>query len=217
MRADRMQRMNNLLSSVAVVSVLALAGCKSSDPEADAASGNSPPVISGNPPASVAIGQNYAFTPSASDPDGDPITFSIQGKPGWASFDAGTGRLAGTPVAGDEGPYDGISIAASDGTASDSLDFGIDVTQTGDGSVTLSWQAPTMNTDGTPLTDLAGYKIYYGTAPGDYTEEILIDNPGLTTYVVENLSPTTWYFVATSFNTGDVESDFSGVAEITVN
>ncbi|HZD53679.1 MAG TPA: putative Ig domain-containing protein, partial [Woeseiaceae bacterium] len=190
---------SNISSSIALLALLALAGCKSDGPSADAASGNSPPVISGSPPPSVAIGQRYSFTPSASDADGDPITFSIQAKPGWASFDSATGRLSGTPAAGDEGPYDGVAITASDGKASDSLDFSIEVTQLAEGSVTLSWQAPTKNTDGSALTDLAGYKIYYGLARGEYTESIRIDNPGITTYVVENLSPNTWYFVATSF------------------
>lgn len=204
-----------LLTSLALAS-LALGGCKSGGSDAEEASGNSPPVISGNPPPSVVVGNTYSFTPSASDPDGDAISFSIQGKPAWASFDSGTGKLSGTPQAGDEGPYDGISIAASDGSSSDSLDFTINVTQGGDGSITLSWQAPTMNTDGSALTDLAGYKIYYGLAPGDYTEEIRIDNPGLTTYLVENLSPDTWYFTATAVNTANIESDFSGVAEVTI-
>lgn len=199
-------------------SLLAFAGCKSGGSDAaDEASGNSPPVISGNPPPSVVVGNSYSFTPTASDADGDALTFSIQGLPAWASFDSATGGIEGTPQVGDEGPYDGIAIAASDGQASDSLDFSVNVTQTGDGSVTLSWQAPTMNTDGTALTDLAGYKIYYGVTEGNYTQEVQIDNPGLTTYVVENLSPDTWYFVATSFNTDNIESDFSGVAEVTVN
>ncbi|HEX7060693.1 MAG TPA: putative Ig domain-containing protein [Woeseiaceae bacterium] len=222
MTTDRSARKLSSLIGAALAASLALAACNSGSdsdggPDNGQATGNSPPVISGSPPPSVKIGDPYAFTPTASDPDGDALTFSIEGKPGWADFDSGTGRLSGTPQAGDEGPYDDISIAASDGNASDSLGFSINVTQTGDGSVTLSWQAPTMNTDGSALTDLAGYKIYYGLAPGDYTQEIRIDNPGINTYLVENLSPNTWYFAATAFNTSDVESDLSGVAEVTVN
>lgn len=220
MTADKRQRSETLLSPVALVSMLALAGCNSSgsdDPSPAPVQGNSPPVISGSPPPSVVAGNEYSFTPTASDPDGDALTFSIEGRPGWASFDSASGRLSGTPEAGDIGPYDGISIAASDGNASDSLAFSITVTQTGDRSVTLSWRAPTMNTDGTALTNLAGYNIYYGVNRGDYTEEIHIDSPGVTTRVVENLSPDTWYFVATAFNTEGVESDFSTVAEVIVN
>jgi hypothetical protein len=82
----------------------------------------------------------------------------------------------------------------------------------GIGSVTLSWTAPTLNTDGSPLTDLAGYKIYYGTEPGHYRETIQIDNPGLTIYVVEYLSPNTYYFVVTAINSSGIESQYSGEA-----
>ena len=61
---------------------------------------NRPPVISGDPSTSLLTGQSYDFTPTASDPDGQPLSFSIAGRPAWASFDGDTGRLAGTPVAG---------------------------------------------------------------------------------------------------------------------
>ena len=87
--------------------------------------------------------------------------------------------------------------------------FSVTVVVLADKSVTLTWSAPTEYSDGSPLEDLAGYKIFYGPAEGDYPHEILIDNAGLTTYVVENLLPGTWYFVAKSFNSTGVESDFS--------
>ena len=84
------------------------------------------------------------------------------------------------------------------------------------GSATLSWTAPTENEDGTPLTDLAGYKIYWGTTPGSYTDNATIDNPSVTTYIVENLAPGTYEFVATAFNSTGVESRFSGTATKTI-
>ena len=80
------------------------------------------------------------------------------------------------------------------------------------GTVTLSWTPPTENVDGSYLTDLAGYNIYYGLTEGQYSERINIDNPGIATYVVTNLTPNTYYFVATSYNTAGVESPYSGVA-----
>lgn len=218
MTAHRRQFVRAVPAALVLSAALALGGCKSSgSPDKDGATGNNPPVISGTPPPSVVIGQNYAFTPTASDADGDPLTFSIQGKPGWATFAAASGALTGTPESGDEGPYENISISASDGNASDELGFSITVTQVGEGSVELSWQAPTQNTDGSQLTDLAGYKIYYGTTQGNYTEEVQVDNPGLTSFVVENLSPNTWHFVATAFNDDGIESDFSGATSATVN
>ena len=75
------------------------------------------------------------------------------------------------------------------------------------GAVTLSWQPPTQNADGTPLMDLAGYNIYVGTGSDNYDyRQVRLDNPGLTAYVVENMNPGTYYFAATAFNSSGVES-----------
>jgi len=84
------------------------------------------------------------------------------------------------------------------------------------GSATLNWQPPTQNEDGTPLNDLAGYNIYWGTTPGTYPNSVRIDNPGLTTYVVENLAPGTYEFVSTAFNLAGTESRYSNAASKTI-
>jgi hypothetical protein len=86
----------------------------------------------------------------------------------------------------------------------------------GTGSVTLSWQAPTAREDGSPLTDLSGYYIHYGRMSETYDYEIQIDNPGVLTYVVENLSSGTWYFVASAYDSAGVESNFSNEASYPV-
>lgn len=87
----------------------------------------------------------------------------------------------------------------------------------GTGSVTLAWQPPTQNSDGTPLMDLSGYTIYVGTNSSNYEyREIRLDNPGLTSYVVENLQPGTYYFAATAFNSSGLESALSGKIARTV-
>jgi len=178
---------------------------------------NSAPTISGNPAKAVTEGTQYSFTPDAGDPDGDSLSFSIANKPSWAAFDTGSGRLSGTPQAGDVGSYADIVISVTDGEASASLGaFSITVEAIAMGSVTLSWSPPTENTDGTALTDLAGYRIYWGTTSGSYPNSVSIENPGVTTYVVENLVPGTYEFVATSYNTSGVESDYSAPATKTV-
>ncbi|MBA1446416.1 MAG: hypothetical protein FE835_16235 [Gammaproteobacteria bacterium] len=82
---------------------------------------NQAPVISGSPVGSVAEGSAYSFTPSASDPDGDNLTFSIVDKPVWASFNTATGQLSGTPGASTAGSYGNIGISVSDGTESATL------------------------------------------------------------------------------------------------
>ena len=55
-------------------------------------------------------------------------------------------------------------------------------------NATLSWTAPTENTDGSVLVNLHGYVIHYGTVANDLTSSITISNPGVTTYVVDNLA-----------------------------
>jgi hypothetical protein len=74
--------------------------------------------------------------------------------------------------------------------------------------MTLVWDPPTTNADGTPLTDLAGYKIYYGLASGSYATIIPVGN--VLTYTVRNLlANVIYYFVATALDTSGNESAYS--------
>src|SRR5690606_9947467 len=82
---------------------------------------NLPPEISGNPRRTATVGETWSFTPNASDPDGDPLTYSVQNAPSWTQFDSSNGRLSGVPQASDEGRYQGISITVSDGVSTASL------------------------------------------------------------------------------------------------
>lgn len=171
---------------------------------------NSPPVIGGSPAGEVVANQLYSFRPTASDADQDPLQFSVVNKPGWAAFETSSGKLSGTPADADVGVYENIRITVTDGVASDSTDpFAVTVVQTTNGSVTLSWIAPTRNADGSALTDLAGFRIYYGTASTQYGYELEIGSPGVLTTVIENLSPGTWYFAATAFTESGLESALS--------
>ena len=79
------------------------------------------PTISGTPPASVTVGSYYNFQPAASDPDGDPLTFSIQNKPSWLVFYPDTGRLGRTATAANVGTYSNIVIRVSDGVSTAAL------------------------------------------------------------------------------------------------
>jgi hypothetical protein len=178
---------------------------------------NRTPAISGAPATSISVGGAYSFTPIAIDADGNTLTFSIANKPSWATFNAANGQLAGMPTVANVGTYAGISISVSDGVASATLgSFAITVTQASLGSATLSWTPPTQNTDGTALTNLSGYRIYYGTSAGDMSHLINISNISVSTYVVENLSPATWYFAVKAV-ANTVESDLSNIASKVVN
>jgi hypothetical protein len=180
---------------------------------------NTPPRISGTPADSVTAGQSYSFVPTASDPEGQTLTFSIAGKPTWASFDATTGRLSGVPGAAQAGVYSGIVITASDGQLSTSLPaFSVAVASPPTaGSATLSWSPPTSNVDGTPLTDLAGYRVVYGQAAGVLDKSLTIAGAAITSASIENLAPGTWYFAVKAYTSANVESDLSNVAQKTIN
>ena len=88
----------------------------------------------------------------------------------------------------------------------------------GPGNATVSWIPPTENTDGSNLgADLAGYRIYYGTSSGDYSNTLEIANPGLSSVVVEGLDEATWCFVMTAVNTIGIESSYSEEACLSVS
>ena len=74
------------------------------------------------------------------------------------------------------------------------------------GVATLDWQPPTENSDGSALTNLAGYTVYYGTSPDNLAQSVKVSNPGLTAYAVTGLSSGTWYFAVTSYSADGVES-----------
>ena len=171
------------------------------------------PTISGQPLTSVSVGAPYSFRPTATDPDGDALTFSIQNKPGWATFSTTSGQLTGTPAAADAGTDSNILISVSDGVTSASLaQFTITVNQISTGAATLTWIPPTQNSDGTALTNLAGYRIYYGTSSSSLGQSIQIADIGLTSYTISNLSSATWYFGLTAYTSDGVESPMSGIA-----
>lgn len=108
-------------------------------------------------------------------------------------------------------------IGVSDGKANASLAaFSINVTQSSSGSATLSWIAPTQNTDGTSLTNLAGYRIHYGTSASVLSQTVQVANAGLTTYVLDDLSPGTYYFAVKAYTTGGAESEASNVVSKSV-
>jgi len=172
---------------------------------------NRAPTISGSPPTSVNAGVAYSFQPSAADADGNALTFSIQNTPSWATFSTGTGRLSGTPAAANAGTYSNIVISVSDGRVSASLPtFAITVSQAAaTGSATLSWTPPTRNTDGTTLSNLAGYRINYGTSSTNLTQTVQIANAGVARYTVTGLTSGTWYFAVRAYNTVGGESNLS--------
>lgn len=173
---------------------------------------NRAPLLTGSPVTNAMAGQPYAFRPSGSDPDGDPLTYRITNKPVWATFDATSGTLYGTPANSSAGVYSNIVISVSDGITTASLPaFSISVALPPQANATLSWVPPTQNVDGSPLTDLAGFRVLYGQAVGQYTQILNLPSPTMSTVVIEGLGAGTWYFIVKAVNAAGAESDFSNV------
>jgi hypothetical protein len=70
----------------------------------------------------------------------------------------------------------------------------------GTGTATLSWSAPTRNADGSPVSPIAGYYIYYGLSPTAMTQSIQLSDPSATSYVVRHLNPGTYYFGVAAYS-----------------
>ncbi len=194
-----------------------VAPAQGADPSSPAST-NRAPTISGTPVVQVQAGNSYQFTPTASDADGNALTFSITNKPSWAAFSTSTGALTGTAPA--SGTFANVIISVSDGTASAALaafSIAVAAAPVTTATVTVSWTPPTTRSDGSTLTNLAGYYIRYGTAAGTYPNIIQVDNPGLTSYAVENLKSGVYYFAVTAFDASGLESVLSNAASKTIN
>lgn len=172
--------------------------------------------ISGTPATQAAVGNAYSFTPVVTDSTpSTAVGFSIQNKPVWATFNTSSGQLQGTPASEDIGSYPNIVISASTGSTQASL-AGFAITVSKAGTVTLNWQAPTTNTDGTALNDLGGYTIDYGTNSAQLTQSATVASPA-TSYTFQNLTPGVWYFTVRAYTTGGVQGEPAGVVSTTVD
>jgi len=199
-------------------------GAASGTPTATAGNSAAPttagPTLEGTAITTATVGTAYSFQPKASGADSTVLSFSVTNKPAWAVFNTATGQLSGTPSGSDVGKFAGIQISASDGTHSASLPpftIAVSAPAAGASSVSLTWQAPTENSDGSPLTDLKGYKIHYGAKSQNYTGAISVDNPTLTTYLVSSLPAGKYYFAVTAFNSKGLESSPSDEIAATFN
>jgi hypothetical protein len=174
---------------------------------------NTAPVISGTPATTVLAGNTYAFSPNASDADGNALGFSVANKPSWAAFSTATGALTGSVTAQQVGTYPNIVITVSDGSAARSLPaYSISVTQPAVvGTASLTWTAPTQNTDGSALIDLAGYKVYHGTSASALNEIFDVPGAASTTYAFNQLATGTHYFAVAAYSHSGVQSSISTV------
>jgi hypothetical protein len=155
---------------------------------------------------SIAAGSTRQFV--ATGTFSDSTTQDLTAQATWNSSNTGVSTIStsglATGVAGGT-----VTITAVSGSISGTVSLTVTAVIT-TGSTTLSWDAPTTNTDGSPLTDLAGYKIYYGTSSRTYTHVINVGN--VTTYLVDNLPSGTYYFATTVYDAAGTESGYSNEA-----
>ncbi len=180
---------------------------------------NRAPVISGSPATSVTAGNNYSFTPTASDSDGDTLSFTITNKPAWAQFNTSTGTLSGTPANSDAGNYSNIIITVSDNASNKSMNafsIAVSAAQT-TFKVKISWVAPNTYKDGSflPISELSGFRVYHGTSATNLVMISDIKDNYATSHVVLNLSAGTHYFSVTSYNVTGAESSYTPVISLT--
>jgi hypothetical protein len=177
---------------------------------------SAPPTLVGTPATVMWQGDTYSFAARATDPDGDVLAFEIENRPSWATFDAASGRLHGVPELADVGETLSIRVGVSDGQHRVWLPpFDLTVRAVSHGSVLVTWEAPTENTDDSPLQDLAGFKIYGGTDP-DATLTMATVGSGISAYRFDGLTAGVYHFSTTALNSQGLESEPSDVAVMVV-
>jgi hypothetical protein len=208
-------------TSLPAFTIGVVAGGQASTNPVERGAANAAPAISGSPVTSGSVGDTYSFQPTAKDPNGDTLSWSIKRKPVWATFSTTTGRLVGKPGAGNAGNFKDIVITVSDGKLDASLGpFSIAVgsnklTNVG-GSASLSWAAPTENIDGSPLGNLAGFRIVYGTSKSSLTQIVELPNESVTNYTIAQLPSGSWYFAVKAYTSSGAESALSAIASKTI-
>ncbi len=122
----------------------------------------------------------------------NPVATSCQASGGWSGTKAASGTLTLPRISG-------------------STNYTLTCTW-GTGSATVNWTPPTANTDGSALTDLARFKVVYGTSASSLTRTAVVDDPTRRQTTISSLAPATWYFAVRAVKSNGVESINSNVA-----
>ncbi len=173
---------------------------------------NNPPTVNIDSPTngeSVSQQDIITFTATANDEEDGDLSSEIR----WKSDidgELGVGANIGSQLS--IGQHT-ITVTVTDsGELSGTATINLTVNAT-EGMATISWNSPNTNTDNSELTDLTGFKIYYGKSTDNLDQVITIDDPETTAWVVENLdSNSTYYFSVTAVNSSGYESDYSNIA-----
>ncbi|MGH8256063.1 MAG: putative Ig domain-containing protein [Steroidobacteraceae bacterium] len=179
--------------------------------------------LTGTPPASITVGSVYSFQPILAPATGATVGYSVRNLPSWATFSTATGKLLGTPTAAQAGVYPDILITASTGAASASLAaFAVTVQASAQpnspGTATLTWVAPTTNSDSTALEDLTTFRIFFGTSRSALTNIVDVVADGNTDgFIVTGLARGTYYFEVSAVDSAGRQSTPSNEVSKTVS
>jgi hypothetical protein len=150
--------------------------------------------------ANVGTYSNIVITASDGVTSASLPPFTLNVHPLSSSSGTGTGSGSGGTSGGSGGTSGG-----SGGTTTPTT-----------GSATVNWTPPTQNTNGSSLTNLAGYTITYGTSASALNTSVKLTNTGLTSYMIENLTAGTYYFAVKAYNSAGQTSAVSNVASKTI-
>jgi hypothetical protein len=178
---------------------------------------NRAPTITGEAPAKARVGTDYVYQPVSADADGDALQFTAINLPPWATLDATNGRISGRPALADVGDYDAITITVADAThQTHTREFSITVQGPATGVAELRWGSPVSKVDGSPLDDLAGYRILYGRSEENLNHSVLLMDPKLNSFQFTTLDTGTWYFAIVAVNANGLEGPATATAVKTI-
>ncbi|NVJ51859.1 MAG: fibronectin type III domain-containing protein [Gammaproteobacteria bacterium] len=189
--------------------VFLITGCSNGAEERSVEGGNSPPNISiFSPESSIQANEHDAiyFQGQALDQEDGDISYSIQ----WRSDISGVladGRSFEQTL--EVGSHLITAAVTDSDDATNEQSVRVEVVEA-NGNASVFWVPPTENVDDTPLTDLAGFKVYYGQNAQRLDRYVSVSGASTTTALIENLTNNRrYYFAVAAVNSLGVESDLS--------
>jgi hypothetical protein len=155
------------------------------------------------------VGQHWSYQPAISSPESASVTVTASNLPDWMTLNQNTGRLEGIPGDGDVRTWTNIRLTVNNGQQAPQLQaLTVTVVAQGaaTGTATVTWSAPTQRVDGSPIGELAGYRVLYGKSSRNYDHTVEINTAGINRYVLEGLGAGTWYFAVQAITSDGLSS-----------
>jgi len=150
-----------------------------------------------------------AFIATTSNGNYGNLTITAAGD--W-SYAANNSQSAIQNLASNVTLQDNLTVSSIDGTKHTIVItiIGVDEAST-TADINLSWVAPSEREDNTSiaLSEIAGYKIYYGTTQGQYSNSVDVNDGSAAGYTFKAFPSGTYFFVVTTYDTGGRESQYS--------